>query len=290
MSAMALAQALGSAALVVSLMISVGLELEPRALVELSRRRLALAATVLINLALIPALCWLLCAGLGLSRETTIGVMLCATAPGGPTSALYTNTARADLALAASMTIILPALGVLATPLLLSASVELPAGARVPVLPMVVTLVLLQLIPLGGAMRLRRRRPELAARLSGPARAVANATLGLLVLGLSVTQGHLLLQIDAPTWFTLLASTLAALVLGYLGASLGRARDQPGWRDSGRAGALVAACRNVSVAIMLASTFFPDPVVNATVLTFGLVTFVLPLGLGYAWRPKRRAP
>lgn len=287
MSAIGLAQAIGSAALVVSLMISVGLELEPAALVELSRRRLALLLTVLVNLALIPALCWGLCAGLSLSREVTIGVMLCAAAPGGPTSALYTNIARADLALAASMTILLPALGVVATPLLLSTTVELPAGARVPVLPMVVTLVVLQVVPLAAAMLLRRRNLALAARLAPPARTLANAILGLLVIGLGITQGHLLLGISGPTWLVLIGSTIAAFALGYLGVGLGVGLGPRGSRSSGRAGAMVAACRNVSVAIMLASTFFPDPVVNATVLTFGLVTFSLPLALAHAWKLHR---
>ena len=278
MSGIALAQSIGSAALVLSLMFSVGLELEPAQLVALGRRRVAMLLTLVVNLVLVPVLAWALCWGLDLSREVTIGVMLCAAAPGGPTSALYATTARADLALAASMTIVLPALGVFATPMLLSLSIDLPAGARMPVLPMVLTLIVLQIIPLGVAMLLRHRRRALAERLAPPARRLANATLALLVIGLGVSQGHLLLENDGPTWFVMLGATIAALALGFFAAG--------GGPDSGRSGALVAGCRNVSVAIMLASTFFPDPVVNITVLSFGLVTFVLPLGLAKLWRRR----
>lgn len=281
-------QTVGSAALVVSLMFAIGLKLQRTQLTELITRRAMLAWSVLVNILLIPALAWAAAGALGLPAPVRIGVMLCAAAPGGPTSALYSTTARADLAQAAGMTILLPAIGVLSTPLILSFAVDLPAGARVPVAPMIATLITFQIIPLAAGMAIRRRQPKLADKLAPYASAVANAILGVLVVGLSVTKGKLMLGISGPTWAVLVGVTLLALGLGYLsGRSSGRdvkLREPGRRRDSGRAGALVAACRNVSVAIMLASTFFTDAVVDVTVLTFGFVTFSLPLGLALCWR------
>jgi len=276
MSPVILAQTIGSAALVVSLMFSVGLELEPRQFRALLARRRVVAATLLVNLAAIPGLAWALGAALELPAEVVIGVMLCAAAPGGPVSALFTATAGADLVLTASMTILLPTLGVIATPLILSATVDLPAGAEVPVAPMIGTLVVFQVIPLVTAMIIRRRRLELAERLLPYARGTANAVLLALVIGLSIVEGKVLLSIDAPTYLTLLAVLLASLILGYLAA-----RPE---RDMARAGALVAGCRNISAAIMLAATFFPGPVVNATILAYGLMSFVIPIILARVWR------
>ncbi|PRQ00002.1 Sodium Bile acid symporter family protein [Enhygromyxa salina] len=279
----ALLQAVGSAGLVVSLMFAIGLELRPTQIAELRTRPAMLTWTVVVNVLVIPGLAWALVRGLALPAEIAVGVLLCAAAPGGPTSALYSNTARADLPLAASMTILLPALGVVATPLCLSIAVELPRGASVPVAPMVGTLMVLQLVPLALGMLIRRRDATIAARLSPYASAVANAILGLLVITLLVIEGELFLTISAATWAAILTTTLAALALGYLAAGAGGV-------PSARAGALVASCRNVAVALMLASTFFRDPVVNATVLAFGFVAFVIPLGIALWWRLRAPEP
>lgn len=194
------------------------------------------------------------------------------------TSALYSNTARADLPFAAAMTILLPAIGVVTTPLILSLAVELPAGAEVPLLPMIGSLIAMQVVPLSFGMFVRRRWPQLAARLVPWAAGLANAVLAGLVVMLTALEGDLMLEISGPTWLALLGLTGLALVLG---GAADHARPA-----SARAGALVAACRNVSVAIMLASVYFADPVTDATVLTFGFVTFMIPLGLASFWRSR----
>lgn len=271
-------QTIGSIALVVSLMLATGLRIEVHELAELRQRPGSLAWAMVLNVLLLPALAWMCAQLLELDPRVAIGVMLCAAAPGGPTSALYSNTARADLPFAAAMTILLPAIGVVTTPLILSLAVELPAGAEVPLLPMIGSLIAMQVVPLSLGMFVRRRWPRLAARLVPWAAGLANAVLAGLVVMLTALKGDLMLEISGPTWLALLGLTVLALLLG--GAA---DRSRPA---SARAGALVAACRNVSVAIMLASVYFADPVTDATVLTFGFVTFTIPLALASFWRSR----
>jgi BASS family bile acid:Na+ symporter len=276
MTTLAIVQTIGSALLVVSSMLAIGLRLRAHELSELRHRSSAISWSVLVNVVLLPALAWLATWALSLPIEVALGVLLCAAAPGGPTGALYSNTARADLPFAAGMTILLPAIGVIATPLILSFAVELPAGASVPVVPMVGTLIVLQMAPLAAGMFVRRRDAALADRMAPAATMLANITLGLLVVMLLVLKGHLLLGISGATYAALFGLIGAALGLGYLGE-----RRVPA---SARAGALVAGCRNISVSIMLASTFFADPVVDTTVLAFGFLAVVVPLGLASWWR------
>jgi predicted Na+-dependent transporter len=130
--------------------------------------------------------------------------------------------------------------------------------------------------PLAAGMFVRRRNAVLADRLAPAATRLANATLGLLVVMLLVLKGELLLGISGATYVALFGLIGAALLLGYLGE-----RRDPA---SARAGALVAGCRNISVSIMLASTFFVDPVIDATVLAFGFLAVVMPLALASWWR------
>jgi BASS family bile acid:Na+ symporter len=280
MTATAILQTIGSALLVVASMLATGLRLRAHELGELRHRPLGISWSVLVNVVLLPALACLATWALALPVEVSLGVLLCAAAPGGPTSALYSNTARADLAFAAGMTILLPAIGVIATPLILAFAVELPADASVPVVPMVGTLIVLQMAPLAAGMLVRRRNAVLADRLAPAATKLANATLGLLVVMLLVLKGELLLGISGATYVALFGLIGVALLLGYLGE-----RRDPA---SARAGALVAGCRNISVSIMLASTFFVDPVTDATVLAFGFLAVVLPLALASWWRRSVR--
>jgi BASS family bile acid:Na+ symporter len=277
MTAVAILQTVGSALLVVSSMLATGLRLRPSELSELRHRPKDIWWSVLVNVVLLPGLAWLATSALGLPVEVALGVLLCAAAPGGPTGALYSNTARADLAFAAGMTILLPAIGVVATPLILSLAVELPDGASVPVVPMVSTLIALQLAPLAAGMLVRRRNAKIADRMAPVATMVANVTLGLIVVLLSVLKGELLFGISGATYLALFGLIGGAMLLGYLG---GREPSRA------RAGALVAGCRNISVSIMLASTFFVDPVVDATVLAFGLIAVIVPLGLASWWRRR----
>ncbi len=159
-------QLIGSGLLVVSLMFAAGLQLRVAELLALRERPRELSLAVLVNVALIPGLSWLLIAALGLAPEIMLGLMLCLAAPGGPAAVLYVNTARAELALAVSLTIVLPLIGVLSTPLSLALLPDLPAGLRIPAVPVLLSLVVFQLIPLALGMLIRARRPARAERLT----------------------------------------------------------------------------------------------------------------------------
>ncbi len=269
-------QLIGAGLLVVSLMFAAGLQLRVGDLLALREQPRVLALALLVNLLAIPGITWALLAALGLPAEVVLGLMLCVAAPGGPAAVLYVSTAKADLPMTVSLTIVLPIIGVITTPLSLSLVPDLPADLTIPTLPVILSLIGFQLIPLGLGMLIRARRSELAARLAPYARATANVTLGLLVIVMMVLKGHILLGVTGPTWLAMLGAGGTALALGYLGALPDRNRA--------RAGTIVAISRNISVSIMLASTFFIDPVVEGTILTFGLVAFIAPLLLALIWR------
>ncbi|MFO7563438.1 MAG: bile acid:sodium symporter [Enhygromyxa sp.] len=269
-------QLFGSALLVVSLMFAAGLQLRVADLLALRERPRVLGLAVLINIVAVPGITYALLAALALPAEVVLGLLLCIAAPGGPAAVLYVNTARADLPMTVGLTIVLPILGVFTTPLTLSLVPGLPDDLAMPVVPVLLSLIGFQLVPLALGMLLRARRPALAERLTPYAKTTANLTLAALVVVMTALEGQLILETPARVWLAMIGSGGAAIGLGYLAALPGR--------GSARAGAIVAISRNISVSLMLASTFFVDPRVNATVLIFGLIAFVGPLGLALAWR------
>ncbi len=267
-------QAVASLALVVTLMVSMGLRLRPSDLLALGQRPWLLAWAALVNFVAVPAVAWGLVVGLELEAMVGVGVMICAAAPGGPVAALYANLARADLPLTVGLTVVLPAVAIVTTPLTLSLTIALPDG-ELPVVSMLGTLVGSQFVPLLLGMLVRHLREALAVRLAPLLTRAANLLLlGIIVLFTAI-KGDVLLTGTAATWVAVTAVAVTALLLGH---GVGFERDRA------RAGALVCVTRNVAVAIMLASTFFTDPRVDATVLNFGLAEFVLPIAVALWWR------
>lgn len=277
-----LAQSIGSGAMVVALMLALGLKLEPKQLLALWERRTMLAASIFVNVVVVPLLAIAAARLFELPPYVAIGLVLCCAAPGGPTAALYSNLSRGDLPFTAAMTIVLPAIGVVSAPLFLSFAADLPSGESVPILPMIVTLVVLEMVPLLIGMWLRKRFPERAPWLAKQATRVANVFLAALVIGLLIAKGKVLLEIDVGLWAAIVIVCALTVGLGLVAAG-----KRP---DTRRAGILVAISRNVATALLLASTFFKNAQVDATVLAFGFVTFLLPVAFTLRWKSAPAEP
>lgn len=283
-------QLVASALLVVSLMLAAGLQLRPRDLFVLGAHPRLLIGAVVVNIVVIPGLTLALLQALALPTAIVIGLMLSIATPGGPAAVLYVGAARPragwapparaldEVAMAVSLTIVLPFIGVLSTPLTLSLVPDLPPDLSVPVWPVVRSLVVLQALPLVAGMAVLAKAPDFAARLQRVARTIGNLTLAGMTLTLLILKGAVLANTPAVAVVAMAIIVAATPVIGYLAALPDR--------HTARAGAIVALSRSSSVAIMLSSTFFKDPVIDATVLTFALLVVVAPLVMAQVWRRR----
>lgn len=271
-------QAIASALMVVIMMLAAGFKLELGQLRAVTQHRGLLTKSIVVNLVGVPLLAWAAVQALDLPGPVGVGILLVAAAPGGATAALYATQARSDLPQAVAMTLLLPAIGLLTTPatVTLAADLDVPAGPLA--LKIAGALLFTQLLPLGIGMLTRAYKPALAAKLAAPSTAVANLLLAAITVLLLVLKGKVLLEIQSRTWLAMGGLSALALALGY-GAGLPKVA-------SARSAAIVAVTRNVAVAILLASTAFSDPVVDATVLSYALLVVLAPLGISLWW--KRR--
>ena len=101
---------------VVLVMLSIGLRVTAREMLEVLRNRTLLARAP-VNCALIPGLGLLLVNILPLNPEAGIGIMLLATIPGTPMALQFTRKAKTRLAFAAVMTFVLSVVSIVVTPL-----------------------------------------------------------------------------------------------------------------------------------------------------------------------------
>ena len=255
-------QDLAIQALNLSLMFSVGLELDLDRLRAAARRRRLVAGITLLNFGLVPLLAVAVGHLAGLTGPVLIGLLLAAVAPGGGTGTLLTRTARGNLELSV---VLLGVFTALAVPLVPTLVLVLVPEDSVSMWPLLRTLLLFQLLPLALGLGIRLNRPPLAARLQRLAKPVSNAIFGALVLGLLVTRGHLVLEVGAAG-----LGVQAMVVVGSLVAPM-VVRATP--RDRA-ALSLTTGVRNLSLALLLSSAFF-TPLTTLTVLTYGLVMYLL---------------
>jgi BASS family bile acid:Na+ symporter len=269
--------------LIVTMMVSIGLELRPAEVVGVLRQRAAFAFALAVNLVVFPALAlgvaWLL----GLSPGLTAGVLLCAAAPGGPSGPVFARLAGGQLAFATSLMVSLGLIGLLTVPLTVTLALGSTVDASGLAWPMFLTLATYQILPLLLAMGVRRRAPELAERGVGPARVLSNLALLLVVVGMLIARGELLLSVGVELHLApigLLLIVLLPAVVGPVGSGVVRA------------GAIVTAVRNLSLALLLASRFFPDPETEVAILVCGFWMLVLPgvVGTWVGRRDQRSGP
>jgi BASS family bile acid:Na+ symporter len=270
-------QTVAIAALVVSMMLAIGMRTRPGEFAEVFTDRGTLARALVLNLLAVPLLAWGVCVGLGFREEVTVGLLLASASPGGATGPLFAAIAGAPLPLAVAVMVLLSGISIAAVPLAVAAGLGSATELDVTslMLPMAGTLLVVQLTPLAAGMLTLARWPDAAARFAGPLNKVANLLLLLIIFGLLAARGGALLELGLTGVLACAGLALANLGLGALAG-----RD----RGSRRSLALVTAVRNLSLALLLSAAFFPDPLTDASVLTFGLFTMLVPALVAALWR------
>ena len=258
----------------VSLMLSVGLELDLSELRAVLRRRGLLVGVTVVNFGLVPAVALGLTAALGLSGAMAAGLLLCAFAPGGGTGTLLTRVAGGNLELSVVMLAVFTVLAVPLTPALTLWSLGGASGSGLSLAPMLGTLVSFQLTPLLIGLAMRRWAPPLADRVNGIARPLSNMVFAGLVLGLLITRGHLVTAVDPMGLIAIagvVAVTLAAPLL------------MPGPPRDRAAVSLTTGVRNLALVLLLSTTFF-DAETTIAVLAYGLIMYIESVPLALRWR------
>ena len=257
------------------MMTAIGLELRPRDLAEGPRHRTALGVAAAVNLIAVPVLVWGVAQSLALSPGFTAGLVLAAAAPGGPTGPLFARMAKAHLGFSTALMVLLGVVGLVSAPL--TVSWLLGSGGDTALFwPMLQTLVLFQFTPLLLAMGVRARFPAWAKRASRPMGLLANALLLAVIIGLIAVKGALLLTIALPIHATFIAIILMILLPGALSSN-----------PIVRGASLVTSVRNLSVALLIASRFFPDPSADIAILLWGFWMMTVPAAIALFWGRRR---
>ncbi|WKZ58773.1 MAG: bile acid:sodium symporter family protein [Cyclobacteriaceae bacterium] len=139
------------------------------------------------QLIVLPLVAFAMLQVLSLPPELAVGVMLLSFCPGGATSNLLSNLARADVALSITLTAISSMITVFTIPYFVNLSMEYFIGegkyVELPVLKTMLQIVVITIIPVSIGMLIRWKFPEGAKRSEKPVKIASAVFITLVILG-----------------------------------------------------------------------------------------------------------
>ncbi|OBG43352.1 bile acid:sodium symporter family protein [Mycolicibacterium fortuitum] len=250
---------------VVSSTLAVGLSLTVGQIVAPLKNIRLVALSLTANFVLAPLAAFGLWKAFGLDEPLGIGLLLCGLAAGAPFLIKLAEFAKADMAFAVGLMVLLMVVTVGYVPLVLPVFV---AGTAVNPARIAVSLVVLMLIPLAAGLALRARGPAIAARFRPVIGKVSTLSM-ILVIVLTIA-AHFNSVLSVFGTFGILAAVVYTMICAGIGWLLGgsAARDVL---------ALGTAQRNAAAAFVVAGQNFDDPKVVVMITVVLIVEFLMLL-------------
>jgi BASS family bile acid:Na+ symporter len=271
----------------VEMMITIGLEVTFAELAAVGKNWRLLTKAALANYIVVPAVTVGLLLLYQLQPMVAAGFLILAVCPGAPFGPLLTSLARGNKAVSVGLMVILSGSSVLLAPLLLHFLIPLMAGSetangtpgsppKIDALPIGLSLLGIQLVPLCVGLVVRHWRPAVAKWLQKPASRIS-LILNVVVTGvILVVQGHLLARIRLVGFVGMLALLLASLAAGWLLGGPGS--------DHRKTLALTTSLRNVGVGLVIATGgIFAGTPAGPAVMVYGWIEIFGSLFLALAW-------
>ena len=254
---------------VVSSMLSVGLGLNVGQITAPLRNLRLVAMSLLANFVLMPVGAVVLARALRLVEPLAVGLLLLGVAAGAPFLPKLAQIAKGNLAFAVALMVLLTVITVAYLPLVLP--LFLP-GVSVNPAKIAVSLVLLMLLPLAGALVVNAKLPAAAARVKPVIDRLSTLGLVLVVLLLVVVNFSNVLSLFGT------GAILAGLLFIALGYAVGWALGGPG-ADTRLVLGLGTAQRNIAAALVVGGQSFSNPSVVVMVVVVAVVSLLILLPL-----------
>lgn len=203
----------------VIIMLGLGLSLKLQDFSQVLLRPKTLLVALIVQILVLPVVCFGIVSVSALPPAISVGMMLLAASPGGPTAVLYTHLAKGDTALSLTLTGITSLVALVSVPLITNFSLQHFYGAG-QILPLPVDKFLqffaIVLVPAAIGIAVQHRYPTLADRLERPVKLLATLFLAAVVIFAAVSQWDVIVTWGPVVGLAALAFNLASMAIGYL--------------------------------------------------------------------------
>jgi BASS family bile acid:Na+ symporter len=259
---------------VIMLMLGVGMGISFGQLFDAFKQFGIVLKGVLANFLIVPALIYFTLLILPLPVDIKIGIMLMAAAPVAPMAPAFVSGARGDVAYAVGLMVTVAILSVIFTPLILGLVIpQSNEGIDLDRWQIVQTLVIVQLMPIGIGMLMRHRNPGFSKKLLRFVPRIGQIGLLVGVSLLLISQAEYILSIRPVVYVVLCLLVLGCLFIGDR-VLTGELKDKQATL------AISTAIRNIPLALLIATSSFPDSAVGPVTLIFSVFTMVFSVLYG----------
>jgi BASS family bile acid:Na+ symporter len=270
-------------------MLGLGLSLTVGDFARIGRQPKAVLIALVLQLVVLPALCFGLVLLFDLPPLLAVGMMLLAASPGGTTANLFSHLYRGDVALNISLTAVNSLVAVVTLPLVTNLAIGLfdPADSATLGLQFGKTaqVFAVVLVPVAIGMLIRQRQPAFAQRMDKPVRVLSAVVLALVIVGTMVAERENVVGYVRDVGLPVLLFCLASLALGFfVPRALGVVERQA------IASAFEIGVHNATLAIAVAISVLGSVELAVPAAVYGVLMFPVAAIFGWAiTRTARRA-
>ena len=201
-------------------MFGLGLSLTVGDFARVGRQPKAVVIALVLQLLVLPAVCFGLVLAFGLPPLLAVGLLLLAASPGGTTANLFSHLFRGDVALNITLTAVNSLVAVVTLPVITNLAIAwfdpadggnlgLQFGKTLQVFAVV-------LVPVALGMLVRRRAPGFADRMDRPVRIASAVVLALVIVGTIVAERENIAGYLGDVGLPALLFCLISLSVGFL--------------------------------------------------------------------------
>lgn len=200
------------------IMLGLGLSLTPDDFKRVVKYPKAMMIGLLSQMIFLPVFCFLLVKLFGLSPELSVGLMLLAASPGGPTANLYSHLSKGDVALNISLTAVNSLLTLITLPLIVNFSIDyfMESGQVIPMqFKKVMEVFAIVLVPVSFGMLLKSKFPKLSIFLNKPVKILSAFFLVLVIAGVVYQEKENIVSYFKMVGLPALIFNVISMVIGY---------------------------------------------------------------------------
>jgi BASS family bile acid:Na+ symporter len=216
-----------------------------------------------------------------LAPEISIGIMILAACPGGPTSNLIAHLAKGDTALSVTLTALSSFITILTIPFIVNFALEhfLEEGQmiRLDVIDSIKNIFVIIIIPIIIGMLIRKYREDFAKKMEKPVRIASAVVLALVIIGIVIKEKENFVSYFQQAGIVALSLNVATMVVGYFSARLFRITDKRALSISIESGIQNGTLAITIAVVLLGSTEFAiAPAIYSLLMFFtgGVLIFI----------------